>query len=179
MCDFASYLELRVQSIVFTCMIVGQLLLMTGWCFHLWVGVEKEVEKKKKETRDCERLQIEISSAANALALCTRLVCLTALCAGSWIHCIHAHVVLTASKCMQWNKELHRHGPLLPGSPAPSLSTLFSLGRSLAHINRERESEGETKPSYCTHLHSISVWVGSRWIRQNTKWPTYTLRRDK
>lgn len=135
--------------------------------------------KTKREIRDWEGRQIEISSAAKTLALCTQLVWQTAQCTGSWIHCTHAHVVVTPAEYIQLNKELHRHSLLLPASLSPSLSLLFSLGCSLTHINREWESERETKPSYRTHLHSISVWVGSRWIRQNTKWPTYTLRRDK
>lgn len=55
--------------------------------------------EEEAEMRDWERRLIEISSAANTLALCAQLVCLTALCTGSWIHCMCARVVPTPNEC--------------------------------------------------------------------------------
>lgn len=104
---------------------------MTSWCIFLSVGTVGG----KKVTRDWERRQIEISSAANTLALCTQLVCLTALCTGSWSHCTHARVVLTPSECMHTQ----------PFPPSFSLSVplhlVFSGSLSRSHKRRTRERE--------------------------------------
>lgn len=58
----------------------------------LW---HQQWQKGRREEETRQRRQTEISRATNALALGTQLVCLTAHCTGSWIHCMCARVVPT------------------------------------------------------------------------------------
>lgn len=104
--------------------------------------------EKEMETTDWERRHPEISSVVNTVVLCTQLVCLTALCTSSWIHCTQAFVVLTPSESIQLNKELHRHSLLLPASPFPvPLSLVLSWLLSRSHKQKTRERERNKSPS--------------------------------
>lgn len=124
-------------------------------------------EKDEIKIKDWERRQIEINSAANTLALCTQLVCLTALCTGSWIHCIHARVVATPSECIQLNKELHRHSLLLPASSSSSLSVPLRLVSSwlLSHSHKQRMRKWERNKALVPH--ALTQHLCLSWFQMN------------
>ncbi len=133
---------------------------MTSWWFNFFLSVGRVVEEKNRD---------KVLGEADWNEQCckptgSRLVCLTALRTGSWIHCIHAHVVLTPSECIQLNKELHRHSPF-----PPSISLSFPLrlvfSWSLRHSHKQRMRERERNKALV--LQALTQHLCLSWFQMN------------